>query len=426
MKLGFCGGLANNMLVFAKAARACGLDARLLQDHSDFFVMSQPLWDEFGLVIDPNDSLARFSKDATALLDYQTKVGWKKSDWMIDPKNKPVPGITLQGEFGLVDKIAIQILLGSRPIMGKTASAMQENDFNLVCGIWPAICAMASGRPYGIWPHGRDIRVAAGIEAMGGDLASKAKGLIIKHCLRLAFHKAAFVGTHDPSGLGMHAGEVTEFSQKIIYLPIPAECQKPASRSEKLALREQLKSHGIVIPLDIPVAFVPSRLDVFWKGHDRLLQALQNYPLTNNPICVLFSSWGADQQRLLSNFKPPSSVHLARLPGIVSRPLLHKITRASELVFDQFVAGIYGTNMIEAMAQGTPVSMHINSDLFNKRGWPPPPVFQAQTPGEIMDVLSMVARGEDLTPRISEQQNWLIQRHGMKTAIDLLLEAIKI
>jgi len=88
---------------------------------------------------------------------------------------------------------------------------LAQNDLLIVCGIDGAILASRTELPYIIWPHGGDIRLAAGL----GNLPEKWRSQLVvrfkRALLKRAFMNANFVGSHDPTGIGGHIGNMSFF-----------------------------------------------------------------------------------------------------------------------------------------------------------------------------------------------------------------------
>jgi glycosyltransferase involved in cell wall biosynthesis len=416
MKVGFYGGLANNCYIFAKVLSNAGHDVVFIRDRSDSYAFSQPVWEDATFVMD----YAEVAKSSAYSWEDWARIEgrqlWHSPAWLVDP-------LKFQGVASPVSRAPAWLRpLGGRyirPVAHRTGvvAAMQSCDVLLVCGIEPAILAMMSGRPYIIWPHGGDIRVAAGLTIPPEGLRNRIRFEVQKTLLLAAYDKAAWVGTHDPKGLGGVAGDVRKALRKtsLIHLPIPAPITSRADQSER---RKRLTA--LCHKLDLPeiagdnIGFVPSRVDFGWKGHDLLLGALQRCT-GREKLHLIFSGWGNDYGRAKDYVQRNGLSELVTfLPFSLSRPILAEFFSVADFAVDQFrFLGTYGTALVEALAAGCPTLMWIEESVFRSRGWESPPVMNAETEADIAQQLERIAQGGmDLDQLSRQSQAWVRRVHA--------------
>lgn len=372
MRVGLCGGLANNCYVFAKILAGAGRDVVFIRDRSDTYAFSQPVWEDAQFVMKYADvaETSTYSWQDWARIENERQ--WHAPSWMVDP-------LSYQGVASADSGAPAWLSPLGRRYVGQTAhraavvAAMQSCDVLLVCGIESAILAMMSGRPYIIWPHGGDIRFAAGMTVPANGLKSRISIELQRMLLRAAYGKASWIGTHDPKGVGgvTAAAEKVLGNTSLIHLPIPAPL---SDRPQKVHRRKRLsvlcQTLGIAEIDAEHIGFVPSRVDFEWKGHDLLLRALQKCS-GRKKLHLIFSGWGKDYSKAKEYVTQQGlDEEVTFLPFSLSKPILAEFFSMTDFAVDQFrFLGTYGTAMVEALAAGCPTLMWIDEHAFRVRGW---------------------------------------------------------
>lgn len=335
MKLGYFGGMANNMYVFAKNLNIPGVFPTFIRDFSDNYIMSQPYWEDCFFTVRTED-IPKLSTPEHHLAN-ELRFQWESCvDYFADQND------------------------------AATLRKLREMDYLIVCGLAAEKLAYASGVPYIIWPHGGDIRLALQSSYFKGNSVRQIYSNL-KETVRIkrAFKRARSIATHDPTGV---FGDVFKRKKipKLDHLPIPLPFSRK-SRKEVLEARSQVeKTFGIKLDSEKLVVFIPSRLDFFWKGHDLFFNAARKY---SNCIQFICCGWGADLEKVRKSY---SFENFSLLETIASKPHMFDLYRASDLVVDQFRFGTYGTSAVEAISCSTPVMMYINENSFQTQNWPPP------------------------------------------------------
>jgi glycosyltransferase involved in cell wall biosynthesis len=424
MKIGFYGGMANNMYVFAKAFHALGKDVLFIRDVSDHYPLSQPLWEDLFLTFS-YDQLSSTNFTFSFWQDYyREEGGWKPDSWVMDPlKRDDLSNASIFSSSKLDDFLLKRYYLN--PVRQKVLNLFESCSLLVVCGIEGEILAYASGKPYVIWPHGGDMRLAAGIAKFSATTyKQKFYNKIILRLLKASFRNALAVGTHDPRGVGGHLGDARKVlrNKQLSHLPIPLDI-KPKDISEQNRLRNKLKEKfNLFLPTDHLLFFVPSRIDYFWKKQDLLLEALE----PDQKIHLIFSGWGKDYEDLKFKVEQKKlTQQVSFLPCVLSKPYLYQFYYASDLVIDQFKLGSYGTAAVEAMSQGTPVMMYIHNQWFKEVGWEAPPVINVSTGQMIQEVFKAVSLREiNLEAKGKECQEWVEKVHGPQKVLKKLTNLI--
>ena len=271
MKIGFYGGMANNMYVFAKAFHAGGVDVSFIRDRSDRYPFSQPVWEDqsFTMHYEEVPRASSWSWERWSLLERET--GWTPPGWVVDPLQPSTQqGAPLDlGGLALLDQVWTRRYLRA-PHRAHALQAMRECDVLMVCGIEGSILARFSGKPYIIWPHGGDLMIAAGMlqPPLRRFRQSIAHGIMARH-LRAAFDGAICVGNHEPSGITSAYWGAERYIQnlRVVFMPIPIPVRPRVSaelRRERLAAL--LREVGMDTEVTGLTGFVPSRIDYKWKG----------------------------------------------------------------------------------------------------------------------------------------------------------------
>ena len=159
MRIGLVGGMANAMYCFTRVLRQQGYDAEYVEDEQDAFPMSQPLWEEVPLTLDPS----RFGSellDVRGWRELASSNGWHEPSWIVRPEARPRKLDLLRagraarwtGHSEL--RTLYRYLRALEPVVDR----LRSYDRLVVCGI-RNVEAMLSGRPYVFWPHGGDVHI---------------------------------------------------------------------------------------------------------------------------------------------------------------------------------------------------------------------------------------------------------------------------
>ena len=424
MRIGFYGGIANNMYVFAKAFKRHGHDVLFIRDRGGLFGFSQPLWDDVRYTLEYGELAQSYQWSWEEWAVRERQLQWRAPDWLADPFDiQSTAPLIVRTPFSGVDTALLRrIALGQRHWRA-VVDLMQRCDVLLVCGIEGELLALASSRPFAIWTHGGDLRTAAGFHPPQSRRWPEWRHYLMQQrLLRLAFKRALFVGSYDPLGFGGHVGRIPR-RFKIVQCPIPVQVAPRLPKAQRrFLLAEVMQGVGQAAPAADYVLFVPSRVDFYWKGMDRLLRALSRVENAAS-LHVIVSGWGRDYE---SARRMVSREMVTFLPCALSRPVLHDFFRAVDLVADQFLLGTYGTGAVEAMGVGTPVMMWFDDEPLLARGWEPPPVLNARTEVEIAGVLSDVIAGRmDLDERAHQIHEWVARVHGEDVVVPALAERFR-
>lgn len=425
MRIGFYGGIANNMYVFAKAFAAAGVDTSFIRDRSDRYPFSQPVWEDvpFRIPYESISETANWPWDAWTKKEKELR--WVEPNWVFDPLRETIESHTP------TECIAAQNPLEKRyfrsyfnaPLRQSTLGEMRRCDALVVCGIEGSLLAKQSQRPYIIWPHGGDTMVAAGLfKPPLYQPRSRFIHSMVRKRLVNAYKGAVCLGSHEPTGIcaAYMGAEIFVRQQRVEFIPIPIPTRPRQNKAERRKRLSQLLSDcGAKMPEEHLIGFVPSRIDFQWKGHDKLLQALVDLKNENQTIKVhlIFVGWGADfgpAQKFVRDNDLDN--HITLLNCALSKPLLFDFFLNADFVVDQFVMGLYGTAALEAMACGAPLAMWINDSY--ERPWGIPPVFNIRTASEIAAFFGEVASDQtNLERRSVAIQNWMGRVHCPSDAV---------
>jgi glycosyltransferase involved in cell wall biosynthesis len=422
MRVGFYGGVANNLYVFAKLAARAGWDVCFIRDRSDRFPFSQPSWEDVSATMRSEEIRATASWSWTRWTEWEQQHGWAPPDWLVDPLEATGAAARIRGRPPMLDRLLLKAAARRIPWWGPALEAMDTCDALVVCGGDGVLLALASGKPFMILPHGGEMRWAAGVEIPRVRhpvrwLAHRAYGRLLAQ----GFRSAWCVGSHDPThGTGGMEGRGRDRAPRLgvreyVYAPFPLESAPPSAKAERRSrLGDLLGDLGLPVPQAEYVALIPSRIDFHWKGQEAFFRAMQRLPQPD-ALHVVATGWGGDLEKARSLLSPDQ---MTLLPFALSKALLYRFYRAVDLVVDQFRLAVYGTSASEAMSHGTPVMMWIDTALFEEQGWEPPPVFNARTEDEIFAVLDRLVGGRiDLEARSREAHEWGQRTHAAPASL---------
>ena len=235
-----------------------------------------------------------YSPEKWTIIEEQLQ--WKGPEWLWDPLGKSQLG----NEYKQLAAMEMGFSVSDAAILRK----MRDCNLLFTTGIKAAILGCASGIPYVIQPHGGDLAIAAGRLRVGeaDSWIETVFGTKWERAARKAFVNALAIGVHnvylDPLlPLKKRVFPILlphlkfAFSELATYTPI----QSPLSRAQRQQLLAQL-SGRFRFPADRQIIFVPSRIDFFWKGQQKLLKALVNGEIKTR-FHFIFSGWGADLRK---------------------------------------------------------------------------------------------------------------------------------
>ncbi len=427
MRIGLYGGLANNCYVFAKALRHAGQDVIFIRDRNDRYAFSQPVWQDSAFSMGFEDVAISSSFSWKHWKHIEVDQQWLPPTWLVDP-------LDLQSDQIKICDAAVPYWL--KPLANKyvfqgkhrlgVVVTMRTCDVLLVCGIEAAILAMLSGRPYIIWPHGGDIRMAAGIATPPKGMRVRMSYELQRLLLLAAYDRAAYVGTHDAKALGGSVGDVKKAlrNTNFVHMPIAISCRARSGKMERHSKLTMLcKALNLPVIESEIICLIPSRVDFIWKGHDLLLGALKR-ATGREKLHLIFSGWGNDYAHAKTYVAQHRlEAQVTFLPFSLSKPLLAEFFTLVDFAVDQFrCLGTYGTALVEALAAGCPTMMWIDEQAFTARAWEAPPVLNAQSEEDIVSYLEKIACGSiDLEDISQRSQAWIQRVHAPEVVLPQLL-----
>ena len=328
MKIGLVMNMANNQWMIAKALRRAGVDAELIINAKDFG-MGLPHWEEAKIVgVDP------YSIDLAELSNYYRLPGWVKV-W--DPKDLHV------SPQNVID--LLYMLKGYDLLQLSTPSV---------------VYLQFMGKKFIVHEAGW-IRNFTFLDGAAEKLA------------RRGYSKAECVVMTNPDCYSL-LGKIRY--RKEVFIPFVVETDRykpnPAERTD-----------------DRLNFFHPTRH--FWKvkGNDRLITAFGRFIDEGYKAKLVMMDWGTleDTEQSKNLVKKLGLERNVEWLSPVSKPLLIELYNQSDVVFDQFVLGSYGTTAPEAMGCGKPVVMYLEKYWNTKCYGETAPVVNARTVDEILEAM---------------------------------------
>ena len=435
MQIALFGGLANNMYIVAKALHASGQDIIFVRDRFDTYPFSQPIWQDAALAM-CYEELESGWFNSEYWTAKEREEHWRSPTWMHDPFDAET-----SYRARIHSSLAVRTYFRWRrwrdKLWAQTLQLIRSADAVIVCGVHGEVIAAASGLPYVIWPHGGDIRIAAGFGVGSRSRTWREKlrnrGGKFVHTLRNravrdAFLGADWVSVQSPKVGGGHFVNIEPFLRRLSYgrLPLPyGAVPRRTAPERRRALEILLARFGLSMPTETLYGFVPARLDYYYKGHNSFLEALHHRPQLD--FHWFLSGWGADYKRGQEYVEEKRLQHcITFLPVALSRPLLFEFMMNVDVCVDQFRGGDYGASALEAMAHGTPVMMRIINKNFDERGWEAPPVLNASNTDDIVRILDRIASGDiDLEERSRAASAWVSRWHAPHRVLPALLQRLE-
>ena len=403
------------MYVFARGLSSGGVDVTFIRDRKDNFPHSQPVWNDIECYFQSGFSYKNIDWD-----HFEIENKWIKPNWYYEPYSC----IDNMGRIFKESKEPFFVRYLASKIVAKNNESfsvfekMLQCDKLIVCGTEASILAMLSGRPYIIFPHGSDIRVAVGAKSLGAGLKSKIIGWLVM----LSFRKAITIGSTLPDGSAAIPKQQYRRLKNIHIdrMPLPYDLKERLSVLERRNKLKKLMSElNVSLPQADFYAFTPSRVSFQLKGHDRLLGAIKELKGTTDNIHFIFIGWGDDYQEVEQYISENGICdRVTLLPIFCSKLFLYRLFESVDFVVDSFGGtGTYGTSLSEAWSTSCPTVTWI-SDLFQNKGWEEPPVIPARSEEDISTALGLISSGVIDLDEVSEKVNaWFGRVHSNSSCI---------
>ena len=419
MRVACYDNLGNNAYEQAKSFRRLGVDADVVVDPLDTFVMSDTRWEDLDLEL-PTERLdrAELPEDAPVpdwvrrppptARDARSRAGLAEGALRSMPAC--VGGLRRGGLYGAY-------LVAVRSWVLRT---LREYDVVFARGAGPAWCALAHVRCIA-QTYGGDITIApfldqpsfAGAEHAPASTASR-EDRAVARLQRHGLQRSERVLLSDPRFFPF--ARRLGLTDRAAFVPFVLDTEKFVP-GQQLELRRQLLGEN-----EGPLVFVPSRQDWRWKGSDRILQGFAEATAGRPEIRLVCSGWGSDLER---SHALAAELGLRDrtvfLPNALSKSRLVRYLQAADVVVDQVMLGSYGTSALEAMSCSRPVVMHLDAARFDGRFPRLPPVRSAERAADVArELRALIDQPRRRDQLGAEGRAWVVEHHGDSVARRLL------
>ncbi|MCP4151626.1 MAG: glycosyltransferase [bacterium] len=379
-----------------------GIDVCFIRDCHDRFAFGLPVWEDVPFTLNYEEVRASSGWGWSRWERLENEVGWRAPVWMRNPiKKECLRGIAGVDPLELIEDARLKefYMHNKKESWSGIISLMRDCDALLVCGVWGAIFAMMSKKPFIILPHGRDLRLALGLASMHAPE--------FDWVIRQAFREASFIG-QKINGWNDKSQDVADtFSYRRLHLPFACR-ERLGKEARRVLLAELFEKLRLPLPRAEYIGFIPSRIDYKWKGLDKFFKAYSRLE-NRGGIHLIASGWGDNYPDARRDF---GGENVTFLPCAFSKPLLFDFYRACDFAVDQFELGIYGTSACEAMSCGTPVLMWIDNELYARKGGVTPPVLNARSERDILALLKDILSGKsDLEAAAGDARKYVKEVH---------------
>ena len=300
---------------------------------------------------------------------------------------------------------------------------LQSCDWVMACGLTALLACVQAGIPYVFWPHGQDLRDAAGQRE---SLQHSPNIKIVRQGLRRSLL------------CGSHGGEMNQLLKDICgpervttipfiintntYQPGIVESDFPFLPAE---INEMLQKRNRLL------LFMPARLSDRWKGTDRFISAfLETVRRFPGKLFLITSGWGPDyaKYRELIQTIETASRSIYCLSGALSKGFLRRLLNSVDVVADQFTLGWYGTSFVEAASLGKMVLIHLDRERWREHAAELafPPVRECRTHEQLVKVLGDLAQGKiDYRQEGRMMLGWARDNHGMERWVPRLVGPVE-
>jgi len=411
MRVAIYDNLGNNAYIEAKVLRRRGVEADVLLDPRDRFVMSDPRWEELDLEL-PTERL--LEPDALPEADVPAWVRrepTQSSGRAARYARAALAAARGPGAAALALRTAGPVGLELPLDREWVVQAMRAYDCVVTYGHGSALAALA-GIPCIARTWGGDITIVPfADETPGASRRERANARL----QRLGFASCRRVILSEPR-YREHA-ERLGLAAKAEFLPLVVDIER-YSPGEEEDLRARFLANN-----DGALVFVPSRQDWRWKGSDRMLRGFALAVSAREDAVLVCAGWGSDLERsrtLASTLGIDDRVRF--LPCALSKRRLLRYFRAADIVADQFTLGWYGGSTFDAMSCAKPVLVHIDVDRYGEDIEEAPPVANVSTPEEIASALRHLLTDAEERQRLgAAARRYILARHGDRL-LDRLIE----
>jgi glycosyltransferase involved in cell wall biosynthesis len=411
MRVAIYDNLGNSAYIEAKALRRRGVEADVLLDPRDRFVMSDPRWEELDLELPTERLLEPEALPETEIPPWVRREPSRSSGRVARYARAALAAARAPGA-------AARALLRAGPVGLElpldrewVVQAMRAYDCVVTYGHGSALAALA-GVPCIARTWGGDITIVPfADEAPGASRRERANARLQRlgfaSCQRLILSEPRYREHAERLGL----------AAKAEFLPLVVDVER-YSPGEDEELRARLLPNN-----DGALVFVPSRQDWRWKGSDRMLRGFALAVSAREDTVLVCAGWGSDLERsrmLVSTLGIDDRVRF--LPCALSKRRLLRYFRAADVVADQFTLGWYGGSTFDAMSCAKPVLVHIDVERYGEDIEEAPPVANVSTPEEIASALRRLLTDAEERQRLGvAARRYVLARHG-DGLLDRLIE----
>lgn len=397
VRLAIHDNIANNGFIAAKALRRQGVDADLVLDPLDRFVMSDPRWDEVDLEL-PGSELVGAELPPVELPDWVRSAPAPPADGRLSALRAlasiPAPAVRatwVAGRSGA--NLAARHAWVVRTLRG----------YDCVLGFGLGALWAALGRvPCVAHTWGGDIML---VPFYDEDPEAAPDQIALARLQRYGYSSAQAILLAEPRYRG--AASRLGLDDKATFTPyfIDTDMYTPARDPE---LRRELTG-----ATDRQVVFVPSRQDWRWKGSDIMLRGFAELLAASASGALLVcAGWGADFERSRRLAGELGILERVRfLPHAMSKPRLLRYYRAADVVMDQFTLHSLGGSSFEAMSCECPLIASLDAEAFQSAYGETPPLREARTPEGIGTALSELLGSPDTRAELGGRARAFVQRH---------------
>jgi glycosyltransferase involved in cell wall biosynthesis len=402
MRVAIYDNLGNSAYIEAKALRRRGIEADVLLDPRDRFVMSDPRWEELDVEL-PTERLV----DSDALAEVEIPSWVRRAPSRSSARAARYARAALAAASA--PRAAALALRHAGPLGLELAldrewvvRSMRAYDCVVTYGFGSALAALA-GAPCVARTWGGDITIVPfADESPGASRRERANARL----QRLGFGSCRWLILSEPR-YREHAARLG-LTAKAEFLPLVVDTERYSPGEEEELRARFLPSN------DSALVFVPSRQDWRWKGSDRMLRGFALAASARADAVLVCAGWGSDLERsraLASTLGIAERVHF--LPFALSKRRLLRYFRAADVVADQFTLGWYGGSTFDAMSCAKPVLVHVDLERYGGDIEEVPPVANVSTPEEIAAALGRLLTDAEERERLgTAARRYVLAQHG--------------
>ncbi len=415
---------ANFLYYIGVSLQRLGHEVVLFND--SWYISDQPIWHHHEIELPPSHPLlSGFSgpKAIELMRKIESDLGWENPEWVkrfyedftsSGGVSAKALSIAFSPSYGyyifrrLLTNYSKHLLKRAYQSLIKMVSEIEQCDVVIATGEF-GLYAYLVGKPYVMIPYGTELFPEYAL--------SRKERLRQLQGARLILASGATM-LQFVKQLGLES----KFRNWLV--PVDLDLYRPMDRTE---IGDIFNSFGSITLEGKSVFLVPSRLDLAYKGTDKVVRAFKRLVKSYDKARLILIKWGVNTHKIENLIESLNLQGFCVLyPNVLSDPKLVKLYNYVDAVLDQFPnslgdLGIMGDIGRKVLATGKPLISSFNSIANSAIYDELPPLIHAHTEDEIYRAMVEVIENPSYANELGKKaRNWCLRYHGSDTTNKLI------